>query len=189
MIDRKSFLNSFHPISGEELQSLESKLRTISFAKGEHIVVPGQIQHHLYFVKTGVQMCNFEKDTKMHVVAFTYPPNLCALPESFSLQKPSKYYYTAITDSEIQCLAFDDLQDLYRRHQNIETLFRKINEKLLAGMLNIHLEFRSMSIEERFTTFCRRSPHLLQQVPHKFIASYLGIDATNFSKLFNKIKI
>ena len=134
-------------------------------------------------------MCHFEKEAKTHVIAFTYPPNLCALPESFSQQKPSKYYYSAVTDSEIQYLTFDALQSLYKRFQNIETLFRKINEKLLVGMLNLHLEFRSMSIEERFTSFCRRSPHLLQQVPHKYIASYLGIDATNFSKLFNKVKI
>jgi hypothetical protein len=26
-------------------------------------------------------------------------------------------------------------------------------------------------------------------VPHKYIASYLGIDATNFSKLYNRVKI
>lgn len=187
--DRQTFLTSFHPITSEEFQVLESKLQTSSFKKGEHIIAPGQIQRHLYFVRAGVQMCHFEKDTKTHVIAFTYPPNLCALPESFSQQKPSKYYYTSITDSEIQYLTFDNLQHLYTEFQNIETLFRKINEKLLVGMLSLHLEFRSMSIEERFTTFCGRSPHLFQQVPHKYIASYLGIDATNFSKLFNRIKI
>ena len=187
--DRYTFLRSFHPVTSEEFEALESKLQTSSFKKGEQIITPGQIQRHLYFVKSGVQMCHFEKDAKTHVIAFTYPPNLCALPESFSQQKPSKYHYTSITDSEIQYLTFDDLQHLYKEFPNIETLFRKINEKLLIGVLNLHLEFRSMSIEERFKTFCGRSSHLLQQVPHKYIASYLGIDATNFSKLFNSIKI
>lgn len=188
-MDRQHFINSFHPISTEEYNALESRLQTSKYKKGENIISPGQIQRHLYFVKEGVQMCHFEKDAKTHVIAFTYPPNLCALPESFSQQKPSKYYYTSITDSEIQYLAFDDLQELFKAYHNIDTLFRKINEKLLVGMLNLHLEFRSMSIEERFIAFCKRSPHLLQQVSHKYIASYLGIDATNFSKLFNKVKI
>ena len=109
--------------------------------------------------------------------------------ESFSQQKPSKYYYTSITDSQIQYLTFDELQRIYSQFANIETLIRKINEKLLAGMLNLHLEFRTMTIEERFRAFSARSSQLFQQVPHKYIASYLGIDATNFSKLFNKIKI
>lgn len=180
-MDRLTFLSSFHPITNEEFEVLESKLQTFNCKKGEDIITPGQIQRHLYFVRSGVQMWHFEKDAKTHVIAFTYPPNLCALPESFSQQKPSRYYYTAVTDSEIQYLTFDDLQKLYKEFNTIETLFRKINEKLLAGMLNLHLE--------RFTTFCKRSPYLLQQVPHKYIASYLGIDATNFSKLYNKVKI
>ena len=134
-------------------------------------------------------MCHFEKDARTHVIAFTYPPNLCALPESFSQQKPSKYYYTSITDSQIQYLTFDELQRIYSQFANIETLIRKINEKLLAGMLNLHLEFRTMTIEERFRAFSARSSQLFQQVPHKYIASYLGIDATNFSKFINRIRI
>jgi hypothetical protein len=43
-------------------------------------------------------------------------------------------------------------------------------------------------MEERYKAFCRRSAHLLQRVPHKYIASYLGIDATNFSKLYNTVR-
>ncbi len=188
-MDRFSFLNSFHPITDVDFEAIQSKLYSQVFKRGDHMVIPGQVQKHLYFVKSGVQMVNFEINGKMHVIAFTYPPNLCALPESFSQQKPSKYYLTCVTDSEVECLDFDDLQRLYSEYHNIETLFRKISERLLSGMLNIHIEFRSMSIEERFTAFCRRSPHLLQKVSHKYIASYLGIDATNFSKLYNSVKI
>lgn len=134
-------------------------------------------------------MCHFDKEGKTHIIAFTYRPNLCALPESFSQQKPSKYHYTAITESELDYLSFTEMEQLFSKYQNLETLFRKINERLLSNMLNLHLELRSMSIEERFTSFCRRSPHLLRLISHKHIASYLGIDATNFSKLFNKVRI
>lgn len=134
-------------------------------------------------------MLNLDRNGKIHIIAFTYHPNLCAIPESFSEQKPSKYKFTCVTDSEVDYLSFADMQNLFVKYQNIETLFRKINEKLLTGLLNLHIELRSLSIEERFTIFCRRSPHLIQQVPHKYIASYLGIDATNFSKLFNSVKI
>ncbi len=184
-MDRFRFLSSIHPLLQAEYDALVENLHTTEYQKGEHLIVPGQVQKKLYFIKSGVQMCHYEN----HVIAFTYPPNLCALPESFTEQKPSKYYFTCLSHSEIEYLAFDDLMRLYEKHKNIETLFRKINEKLLSGLLNLHLEFRTMTIEERYLAFCKRSPHLLQQVPHKYIASYLGIDATNFSKLFNSVKI
>lgn len=188
-MDRNAFLNSFHPITTEEYEALQGNLQSLTVKKGEVIIRAGQVQKQLYFIKSGVQMCHYENDGKSHLIAFTYSPNLCALPDSFYQQKPSKYYYTSITESEIDSLDYADLQKLFDDYPNIDRLFRKINERLISGMLNLHLEFRSMSIEERFTAFCRRSPHLLQQVPHKYIASYLGIDATNFSKLFNKVKI
>lgn len=183
------FLNTFHTISQQEFDAIQSKLHSRNFDRNENLVIPGQVQKYLFFIKSGVQMCYFEKEGKMHVIAFTYLPNLCAIPDSFSEQIPSKYYFNCVTKSVVDCLSFDDLQEIYSKFPNIETLFRKINERLLAGLLNLHIEFRSMSIEERFTAFCRRSPHLLQKVPHKYIASYLGIDATNFSKLFNSVKI
>jgi CRP-like cAMP-binding protein len=187
-MDRYKFLCAIHPIDTNEYEALLSNLYLKKFKKGEHIISPGQVQRHIYFIKAGIQMCHFNPEDKSHVIAFTYPPNLCALPESFSEQKPSKYYFTCITDSEIEALAYADLQRIYEKHKNVETLFRKINDKLLAGVLDHHLEFRTMSIEERFTALCRRSPHIIRQVPHKYIASYLGIDPTNFSKLFNTVK-
>jgi hypothetical protein len=47
----------------------------------------------------------------------------------------------------------------------------------------------SLSIEDRYRIFTQRSAFLLQLVPHKYIASYLHIDPTNFSKLFNTVRI
>jgi signal-transduction protein with cAMP-binding, CBS, and nucleotidyltransferase domain len=183
------FIRTFHPVTDEEYSAIQKKLSTRSFKKGEKIIKPGQVQRQLYFVKSGVQSLSFEKDNKSHIIAFTYSPNLAALPDSFAEQKPTRYCYTCLLDTEIDCLSYGDLQQLYKLFPNIETLFRKINERLLSGILNIHVEFRTLSIEERFKEFCRRSPHLLRQIPHKHIASYLGIDSTNFSKLFNTIKI
>jgi CRP-like cAMP-binding protein len=187
-MDRLDFLRSFHAISNEDYALLTSKLHRKEFKKGETIIAPGQIQRELYFVKSGVQMCHIETDTKTHVLAFTYYPNICSIPGSFSIQMPSKYFFTCLSDSEVECLRHDDLQTIYDQSRGIERLFRKINERLLEGMLNQQIELRVMTIVERFKAFCNRSPHLLQQVPHKYIASYLDIDATNFSKLFNKIK-
>ena len=89
----------------------------------------------------------------------------------------------------MECLSFDELQRIFDRSQAIERLFRKMTEAILAGMINRHIELHSLTIEERFRVFCQRSPHLLQLVPHKYIASYLGIDPTNFSKLFNSVRI
>lgn len=188
-MERYEYFKLFHPVSRADFELLTSNLKARTFKKGEILTAPGQIQRELYFVKSGVQMSYFDGHNKTHVIAFTYHPNLCAIPESFSFQAPSKYFLTCLSDSELEYITYDDLQHLFDTSQGIERLFRRMTEAILAGMINRHIELHSQSMEDRYRTFCDRSPHLLQLVPHKYIASYLGIDPTNFSKLYNSVKI
>lgn len=187
-MERYEYLKLFHNISPADYQLLTGRLTPKAFKKGDFLTVPGQVQRELYFVKNGVQMSYFDANGKTHVVAFTYAPNPCAIPESFQLQVPSKYFLTCLTDSEFDCMTFENLQALFDQSQPIERLFRKMTEVVLAGIINRHIELHSLTIEERYKTFCQRSPQLLQLVPHKYIASYLNIDPTNFSKLYNSVK-
>ncbi len=187
-MERYEYFKLFHDISAADYDLLSGKLKTKTFKKGDLIIVPGQIQKELFFVKSGVQMSCFDTDNKTHVIAFTYFPNLCAIPESFSLQIPSRYFLTCLTDSELEYISFEDLQKLFDQSQSVERLFRKMTEFILAGVINRHLELHALTMEERYKAFCQRSPHLLRLVPHKYIASYLGIDPTNFSRLFNNVK-
>jgi len=186
-MERYEYFKLFHDISIADYNLLTEKFKTKIFKKGDFITVPGQIQRELYFVKSGVQMSYFDTDEKIYTLGFTYFPTLCAIAESFSFQVPSKYYLTCLTDSELEYITYDTLQKLVDQSQQIERLFRRMTEAMFAGMIDLHIELRAMTIEERYKIFCRKSPHLLQLVPHKYIASYLGIDPTNFSKLFNNI--
>ena len=183
------YFRLFHDISREDYELLTDQLQTRSFKKNHLIIVPGQTQKELYFVKSGIQMSYFAAEKNPEVIAFTYPPNICAIPESFSFQTPSKCYLSCLTDSEMDYIPFENLQKLFDHSQQIERLFRKMTEAVLAGIINRHHELQALTMEERYKAFCQRSAHLLHLVSHKYIASYLGISPTNFSKLFNTVKI
>lgn len=187
-MERYQYFKQFHDISLSDYRLLTENLKSRSFKKGDFITVPGQVQRELYFVKSGVQMSYLDIGNKTYVIDFSYFPNLCAIAESFSFQVPSKYFLTCLTDSEFDYLSYEDLQRLVDGSQQIERLFRRMTEAMLAGMIDLHINLRAMTIEERYKALFRRNPQLLHLVPHKHIASYLGIDPTNFSKLFNHVK-
>lgn len=186
-IDQLEYFRLFHDISQSDYALLTSKLKTKRFKRNEIIIGQGQVQKVLYFVKSGVQMSYFDAGHKTHVVTFTYAPDLCAIPESFSFQAPSKYFLISLTDSELDYISFSELLALFDQSQQIERLFRKMAEVIVAGLINRHIELHALTMAERYKNFCKKNPHLLQLIPHKYIASYLGIDPTNFSKLFNRL--
>ncbi len=189
MNQQYEFLKLIHPINEADYLLLSENLKTAQFKKGQHISLPGETARKIYMVKSGVQMYHFDTDGKTNVIGFTYPPHFSVVMESFLYQQPAKYFLTCLTDSEFEYLSFENLNQLFDRSQQIERLFRKLLEAVSIGLINRQIELRSTSIEQRFREFCQRSPHLLQVIPHKYIASYLAIDPTNFSKLFNQVKI
>jgi len=183
------FLQSINPLPGSVLEDYFSHWKNIEFDRKEIITREGQTENFLYFVMEGIQRSYYEKEGKEFVIAFTYPPSFSGIPESFLTQTPSKYYLECLTPSKFLRITYEDHQKMMTQYREIETLFRKATERILAGIIERHYELMSYTIEERFLAFARRSPHLLNEIPHKYIASYLRIDSTNFSKLLNKLRI
>ena len=186
MID---FLKQIHSVNEDILNEYISQWEDYSVPKKTILTAAGETERYMYFVKEGIQKSYYINEHKEYNIAFTYPPSFSGIPESFLSQKPSKYFLEAITNSEFLRISYQKHQELMNEWREIETLFRKATEFLLIGTLEKHYELMAYDIETRFISFARRSPHLLNMISQKDIASYLRIDQTNLSKLINSIKI
>ncbi|MGB0428944.1 MAG: Crp/Fnr family transcriptional regulator [Bacteroidia bacterium] len=186
MID---FLRQISPVDNKVLEEYESHWKEYSLPKKTIMTAEGETERYMYYVISGIQKSYYLNDGKQHVIAFTYAPSFSGIPESFLTQTPSKYFLETITNSQFIRISFDKHQQLMKDHREIETLFRKATEFLLIGLVQRHYELMAFDIEARFKAFAKRSPHLLNMIAQKDIASYLRIDQTNLSKLLNTIKI
>lgn len=185
----KTFLNNIYPIKDVVLDEYISQWEPISCPKRTVLTSAGQTESFIYFVQEGIQKSYYLNEDKEHVMFFAYNPSFSGVMESFLTQTPSKYYLETITDSTFIRLPYSKHKTLLAEHRELETLFRKITESFLLGVIERHHQLMAFDIETRFRKFTQRSPHLLQMVSQKDIASYLRIDATNFSKLMNSVKI
>ncbi len=120
---------------------------------------------------------------------FSYSPSICCAIESFHTQSPSKYNFETLTDCDFLRIPYSIHIEIIAKHHELNILFRKFTELLLIGMMERHHELMAFDSKTRFKNFISRSPHLLNMLSQKDIASYLRIDATNFSKLINTVKI
>lgn len=192
MKDRSSlrdFLLSIHPVADPILDEYLSHWHHYQIPRKTVMTAPGEVERYSYFVLKGIQKSYYLTDSKQHVIAFTYPPSFSGIPESFFTQSPARYFLESITDSSFLRIANTDHVAQMAKHREIETLFRKATEGFVIGLLHRYHEMMAFDMETRFRTFTARSPHLLHMVTHKDLASYLGINPTNFSKLINSVKI
>jgi CRP-like cAMP-binding protein len=185
----KKFLSTIHEVDDRILEEYLSCWTEYSVPKNTIMTWEGDTERYMYFVVEGIQKSYYSNKNKEHIIAFTYFPSLSGIPESFLNQSPSNYYLKTITESKFLRISFEKHQKLMAKHRSIETLFRKATEFLLIDVLNRYYELMAFDIEDRFKNFTARSPHLLQMVSHKDLASYLRIDPSNFSKLLGSVKI
>lgn len=185
----KSYFLGFHQADGDELDHYLSHWKPFELPKKTIMTAPGETERFMYYVIEGIQKSYYLNDGKQHVIAFAYAPSFSGIPESFFTQTPSRYFLETITHSTFMRLPYETHQRLLHEHRSIETLFRKATERFLVGVIQRHHELMAFDMETRFRTFVARSPHLLNMVAQKDLASYLRMDSTNFSKLMNTIPI
>ncbi|MEO0473112.1 MAG: Crp/Fnr family transcriptional regulator [Bacteroidota bacterium] len=182
-----TFLNDIHPLDQEDMDELLRECREVDFPRNILITREGQIERYLYFVLEGIQRSYYIKDEKEYVIAFTYTDEFSGLPESLLTQRPARYNLATITQSRMLRIPYEHLAWCADAYHGVERLLRIATGEVLDGFIHRHYELLALSMEERFVAFMQRSGHLIHQIPHKYIASYLGMDPTNFSKLLHSV--
>src|SRR5690554_1984108 len=128
MNERHEFIKSIHSIDEENYRLFTKDFKTKQFKKGEYIIVPGQIENQVFFIRNGVLMYYFDTFGKTNILGLRSRPDLCAIPESLFCQKPPDYCLTCLEDCELDSLTYENLQSLFDKPQHIERLFQKLSE-------------------------------------------------------------
>jgi CRP-like cAMP-binding protein len=122
-------------------------------------------------------------------IVFTYAGSFSGVADSFLTETPSRFFLETLTTSRMLRTTFRQVQTLMDEFQGIERFIRLAVSHSLRGVLERQTELISSSAEEKFRILLKRSPHVLQIIPHKYLASYLGIDPSTFSKLLSSVRI
>lgn len=162
--------------------------REHDFPKGAQVSLAGRVEQRFYIVSEGVQRMYFEHDGDEHCLGFSYGHSWCGDYESFLSQRPGRFQVQAVTDSVLLGIERADLQRLYDRIPAMDRWGRLIVEELVQGRATREIEQLTLSAEERYRRLLQRSPHLLQLVSQKDIASYLRMTPETFSRLRAKVR-
>lgn len=186
----RSVAEAIHPLSADAWQTFAAIWHPFDAARKEVLTYAGDREKFLYFVLEGVQRVYYaDEQGREATMVFTYPPSFGGVLDALMQQTPSRYYFETLTPSRFLRAPTEKLFVAMEAHHELESLVRKGITGAMSGVLERLVEVQSFSAEDRFRSLLKRSPHILQLVPHKYLANYLGMDATNFSKLINRVRI
>jgi CRP-like cAMP-binding protein len=183
-------INNIHPLTEEDFKQFYALLKPFSAKRKEILTHAGTEEKYLYFVVDGLQrMYYLDEQNREATLLFTYTGNFGGVLDSMMNHKPSKFYYETLSPSTFLRASFQQVESLAQSNPEIGILIQKGLIGAFSGVLERLVEIQCFSSEEKFRQLLQRSPHILQIVPHKYLANYIGIDVSNFSKLVNSVRI
>jgi CRP-like cAMP-binding protein len=183
------FVQELYPLKQQEWEAFSTIWQPFTAPRKMVLTKSGETERYLYFVEQGIQRSFYLRGRKEVTIVFTYPPSFSGVADSFLTQTPSNFYFETITESSFLRTSHQQLQQVMHAFPAVQELVLKTTSFVLRGVLQRMAEMQSSNAEEKFRQLTSRSPHLLNLVPHKYLASYLGLDAATFSKLLGTVRI
>jgi CRP-like cAMP-binding protein len=173
--------------SEEEILFL-SKTETKKYDAKTILLSSGEIAKHTYFVKSGIlRSFNVNDNIVEHVLHFSCEGWWMGDMYSYISGKPGNLFIEVLEDAEIVSISKESHEDLYQQIPKLERFFRILAENSLVAHQERLMDNLSLPAEERFEKFCIKYPTLIQKIPQKQIASYIGVTPEFFSKMRGRL--
>lgn len=170
--------------SGGELQrDFYAVMKPKTFAKGERIHEAGEICTKFYFLKEGLIRIYSEQDDKDITCWFSAEGEVFTAIDSFFKQRPSKYIITAIEDTLVQEIDFEDLEALFQKHHSFEHIGRMMVTEAYVELVDRLDSLLFKTAKERYEDLLKHTPSLVQRVAVNHIASYIGVAPETMSRI------
>lgn len=175
----------------EEQTFLCKHFECIKIRKNEFSIKTGHFENYLYFIEEGIlrywSLGNKKDATKEITFWFSFPGEFANSYFSLKSRQPSVINIQALTDCVIWRLPKQKLADLYHRSLNANKVARIILENILLRKINHEIQLAGFSSEDMYNELFTKEKELLEKIPLKYIASYIGVTPQTLSLIRKKI--
>jgi CRP-like cAMP-binding protein len=189
MLDRlRAHIEELNPISDREFGQLEAYFHTRRLRKKEHLYTQGTVCRWVGFITNGcVRNYHLEEDGEEYIVNFAFENWWVADLQSFYLEIPSMFNVQALTDCELLVSSKHEFEAAVTHIPAFGEFYRtKISRAYAASNLRLVLE-RSETAEERYQKLLTTAPWVIERVPQRYLASFLGIKPQSLSRIRKKL--
>lgn len=175
-------------LTPEEEVLFLSKTETKAYKAKSILLNSGEISNYTYFVNSGIlRSFNINDNIIEHVLHFACQGWWIGDMYSYISGKPGNLFIEVLEDAEVVIISKENQQKLYEEIPKLERFFRILSENSLVAHQERLMDNLSLTAEERFEKFCQKYPTLINHIPQKQIASYIGVTPEFFSKMKSRL--
>lgn len=183
----RNYIKSQINIDDADLEVILSNFKELKIAKDKFALKQGQMATNYFFVKSGGLRVYFDHNDRQITSWIALENEFFTDLSSLKNQLPSKFNIEAIEETVLLTIKLDKMEQLYKQFPLWQQFGRQIWEANFLKLVEGIIGFQTLTAEERYLSAMQES-ELLQRVPLKHLASFLGVTPTSLSRLRKKIQ-
>jgi CRP-like cAMP-binding protein len=180
---KKYFLSLYPNTNLDELTELVQQFTFDKIDKKSILLNAGEFSDTVYFIIEGLVRIYYVKEDK-EITNWFIKENMM-FAATYSILTGNKNYstYETLEDTYVLKVRYPVLESLYTKYHSLEHLGRKLIEAYYGAFMKKTFDVLFLSAEERYHLFVKDQSDLLNRVPLRFVASFLGITQETLSRL------
>jgi len=184
MNELKAYFNAISIISEATWDRILPLFKEGKLGKNEHFAKEYKTATQIAFLKTGVVRAYFvNQEGKEYNKQFFVGQSIIGAYTSLLTGEVNLIAQQAMTDCIIYTVDYKALTTLFDACPDLERFARKIAEYYFLEKEKKEIEIVLLDASQRYLLFKKDFPTLEQLIPQLHIASYLGISATQLSRI------
>ncbi|GAB3254983.1 Crp/Fnr family transcriptional regulator [Larkinella harenae] len=179
----RAYMNRTIGSKTDQWQSFIDAFEYIEYPKKAFLSQEGTVENYLYFLLTGATSSFLVTEGREKCLDLWFGDHFVSSYVSFLTRQPSQIFIQALFPTQALRVHYDVLQNFYQSHEESNKVGRLFAEGLYIARTQREIRFLSQTAEERYRDLLHRQPNLIQQLPVKIIASYLGIHPESLSRI------
>ena len=174
-----------NPISKliEEISLQNLWTNEIEIDRNAYLKTAGSVDTNIYLVLEGSIRIFVIDANEEHTIRFGYKNNLIASLDSFLNEKPSDFYMQALKRTKLKLIDKYSFLKFVNSNEENEKTYKLLLENFVLQQMERERDILTNSPLERYQRVLKRSPQLFQEIPHKYIASYLRMTPETLSRI------
>ncbi len=179
-------LNKLHPLGPALTERVGSITKIVTYPAGDFILKEGQVCKEACLVVKGLARSYYIIEGRDITSRFMDEGFIITSWISYYTQQPGNEFIEAVEETTVTCINYTDIQKLYDDFPEFNIIGRRQAEYGFYLAEQRTQILRKHTAEEKYKFFLDNHPTLLQRVPLKHIATYLGMNEETLSRVRTK---
>lgn len=180
----KEYIKPLAALSENEINYIVSFFYPLTLKNNQHFLQVGQICNKVAFIKTGlVRLYHFNEKGEEITTFFSKPNTFTTSHEHYNNQSQSSEAIQAVVKTELLVINKADLEDVFKKVPSFQIVNRKTVEQVATELKKKNTLLQEFSADKRYTYMMKHDPFIIQHVPLKYLASYIGISPQHLSRI------